>query len=131
MIAEVIQRYHPTWVPPKDTGASWSRCLCPFHPDSVESGAVNYGLQAYNCLGCGVGGSPVHIIQLLEGVSYREAARIAEELSEGSYRALPPKPAKVSRRRLPSVEGAGIRVADTRDEASVPARVRRRPPPRT
>ena len=94
VIAEVIGHLVPGWEPPPDNGREWVRILCPFHPDSVQSAAISYDRDAFNCLGCGVKGNPVTLIATQKGINYSSAKRIAETLSESSGQTLPPKPTR-------------------------------------
>jgi DNA primase len=130
-IVAAIQRYHPDWEPPKGNGmlwSVWSRCRCPFHGDEVASAAVNYYDNVFNCLACGVRGNPVQIIKTQEGVSHREAKRIAAELSEGSDAAVPPSAPRKRGRRVFEDTGTRLRKLAPGEQPQVPTRVRRRPP---
>lgn len=98
-VVQVIHHYHPEWKPPTNVGV-WARCRCPFHGDENPSAAVNYRLDSFSCLGCGIKGNPVTLIQRVERCSHREAVRIAETIAGGSDRQVQEKPARKSSRRL-------------------------------
>ena len=99
-IVKIIQHYHPEWEAPKGDIHRWLKCNCPFHGDEVPSAAVCYELDSFSCLGCGIKGNPVTLIQRVERCSHREAVRIAEKIAGGSDRQVQEKPARKSGRRL-------------------------------
>jgi DNA primase len=125
LIVAVIRRYHPEWVPPKDTGRTWIPCLCAFHPDTTKSAAVSFEYNAYRCLACPAKGDAVGLIKQQEEVSYPTAARIAEAMAQGGSGELPPKPRRFSGRRVFSDTGSGVARTDTRGHSPVSPRVRR------
>lgn len=92
-VVRVIQKYHPEWKPPPDKGL-WNKCICPFHNESRASAGLSHRLDSFSCLGCGLKGNSITLIQRIERCSYGEAARIAEEVSSGSNRQIPQKPAR-------------------------------------
>lgn len=99
-IVRAIHHYHPEWKPPHPPRLGWQRTCCPFHGDEIPSAAVNYELDSFSCLGCGIKGNPVTLIQRVERCSHREATRIAEKIAGGSDRQVQEKPARKSGRRL-------------------------------
>lgn len=123
LITRVIQRYFPDWEPPKDTGREWIKVTCPWHGDGVASAGISFRYNAFRCLGCGLGGSAVRIIKEQEEVTFAEAKRIAEEVSEGSDGAVPPESPRIARRRLFADEGA---VPHQRQGSAVSTGIRRR-----
>lgn len=100
MIVGVIRRYHPEWEPPPEGKRTWIKTRCPFHGDDNASAGVSYELDSFSCLGCGLKGNSITLIQRIERCSYGEAARIAEEVSSGSNRQIPQKPARKSSRSV-------------------------------
>jgi len=50
--------------------------LCPFHGEKTPSLHVHPDKGFFKCFGCGVGGDVFKFVQLLEGVSFPEAARM-------------------------------------------------------
>lgn len=100
MIVDVVRRYSPEWVPPADSGRDWIPCLCAFHDDTTKSAAVSYTYDAYRCLACDARGNSVTLIQNREGVSYRQAQRIHQEITSGSGENVPPSVSRKSRREL-------------------------------
>lgn len=123
LITRVIQRYFPDWEPPKDTGREWIKVTCPWHGDGVASAGISFRYNAFRCLGCGLGGSAVRIIKEQEEVTFAEAKRVAEEVSEGSDGAVPRESPRIARRRLFADEGFVPRQPQGR---SVSTGVRRR-----
>lgn len=127
MIVRVIQRYHPQWEAPHPPRLGWQRVWCPFHDDRMPSAAVNYELDSFSCLACGVKGNPVTLIQRVEGISYSEAKRIAKAISEGGSGEVPPVSAGKSGRGVPEDQGSSVSESRKRGRRKVQARVRRRP----
>ena len=72
----------------------WQKIKCPFHSDSHASAGVSLGDNIFVCHGCGIKGNGFNIIKLHEGVTYREAIKIAEGITGESYKSL---------RRVPSL----------------------------
>ncbi|QOC55816.1 DNA primase [Mycobacterium phage Jorgensen] len=97
LIAKVIERLAPDWVPPEDTGRVWIPCLCWAHADTRPSAAVSYKLNAFACLGCGTKGSAISLLMKREEVSHHRALELAQELSPGSIEAVSPGPARLRR----------------------------------
>lgn len=128
LIVKVIRRYYQDWEPPKDTGKEWYKVVCPFHGDGVASASVSYLYNAFRCHGCGISGSAVRILKEQEEVSFAEAKRLAEELSEGSDPPVPPEPPWQSRRRVFGDKGSDV-PQHPRGGRPVHARVRGRPTP--
>ena len=76
---------------------------CPFHSDTHQSGSANLNKNIYICFACGVQGNSIQIVQLQEGVDFREAKRIAEGITGESNREIRGK--HLSGSRLPSKQG--------------------------
>ena len=76
---------------------------CPFHSDTHQSGSANLNKNIYICFACGVQGNSIQIVQLQEGVDFREAKRIAEGITGESSREIRGK--HLSGSRLPSKQG--------------------------
>ncbi|QBJ04860.1 DNA primase [Mycobacterium phage Elephantoon] len=108
-IVRAIQRYYTDWEPPEDTGREWIKCLCPFHGESRASAAISYELQGFNCMGCNVRGDVISIIRHEEEVTFAEAKRIAEGLSDGSSTPVQVKPARKPSRRIFGESGDSTR----------------------
>lgn len=66
--------------------SGWVSVRCGEHEDSHASARINYDLGAVKCLGCGFGGDCIAVIRFKDGVSFREAKRIAEALTESGGR---------------------------------------------
>ena len=66
----------------------WQKIKCPFHSDSHASAGVNITDNIFVCHGCGIKGNGFNIIKLHEGVTYREAIKIAETITGESYKLL-------------------------------------------
>ena len=126
MITQIIQRYYPGWDPPVDNGKTWVTCLCPFHGDDTASAAVSYSLDAFNCLACPAKGDIYSIIQYMEGVTFGEAKRIAEEYASASGDRVSRSDAGLTGRGASDSPGL-VPKRSTRASRKVPARVRRRP----
>lgn len=124
LIVLTIQRYHPSWAPPRDTGREWIPCRCPWHGDDSPSASVSFRHNAYKCHSCTAKGDVLALIMREEMVPYRTAVERAQELSEGSYRELSPKPARVSRRRTFGQQGTSVPVDHPGDRRKVPPWVR-------
>ncbi|QFG04539.1 DNA primase [Mycobacterium phage Jeeves] len=103
-ITLAIHRYYPDWEAPPDRN-EWNKCLCPFHGDDNPSAAVSYDLQGFNCMACNVRGDVISIIRHEEEVSFAEAKRIAENLSDGGRNPVQVKPARKPSRRVFGEQG--------------------------
>jgi len=73
---------------------------CPFHSDTHQSGTANLDENIFICFACGVKGNSIQLVAHKEGVSIREAKRIAEEFAGVSSPEVFSK--HLSGRRLPS-----------------------------
>ncbi|MBI2988099.1 MAG: hypothetical protein HYY45_15145 [Deltaproteobacteria bacterium] len=67
-ILEVVGRYFPL----RRSGREYKGC-CPFHDDKHPSFSVNPDKQVFYCHPCAIGGDVVRFIELVEGLSFREA----------------------------------------------------------
>ncbi|HIE50712.1 MAG TPA: DNA primase [Armatimonadetes bacterium] len=75
-IVEVIEQYVPLHKAGKDY-----RGLCPFHEDTAPSFTVSPAKQMWYCFGCQEGGDVFRFLQLMENLSFPEAAeRLAQRL---------------------------------------------------
>jgi DNA primase len=72
----------------RDNYNGWQKIRCPFHSDSHASAGVSLGDNIFVCHGCGIKGNGFNIIKLHEGVTYREAIKIAESITGESYKPL-------------------------------------------
>lgn len=131
LIVLVIHRYYPDWVPPRDTGREWIPCRCPWHGDDSPSASVSFRHNAYKCHSCEAKGDAIAIMMREEALPYRAVIKLAEELSPGSHRAVPPKPGRKHWGNLPSDEGSSVPVDHPRDGRKVPSRIRGRSTPWT
>ncbi|RLB60298.1 MAG: DNA primase, partial [Deltaproteobacteria bacterium] len=52
------------------------RGSCPFHDDDDPSFSVDPSRNIFHCFGCGVKGSVIDLVMLLEGVTFRHAVEI-------------------------------------------------------
>lgn len=122
-ITAVLLYYFPEWEPPENR-KEWNLCLCPSHDDDHPSCSVNFDAGAVHCKACGFKGDTISIIRNREGLSFDEAVKLAERVSEGEYKPVPQKPARKSRRRVFGDQGANsVEHMEGRDE--VPPWVRR------
>jgi DNA primase len=80
MIESVLEHYGATIN--RSSGSFAMRC--PFHDDRHASGSVDLNKDLYNCFTCGVSGDAISIVMRQEGISFVEAKRIVEELTDGS-----------------------------------------------
>lgn len=108
LIVKTIQRYHPEFDPPIDSGRDWTPCLCPFHQETNRSASVSYRYDAFHCFACPVKGDVIGIIRSQERCSFAEAKSIAEGLSEGSNVAVSRGTSKQPRQRLFADQGVGL-----------------------
>jgi DNA primase len=71
------------------------RGRCPFHDDEDPSFSIDPVRNVFHCFGCGVKGSVVDLVMLLEGVAFRHAVEILRAdypgLSDGPADRPPPK----------------------------------------
>ena len=79
-IAAVLRRYGADSVP-EGYGDTWRKMLCPFHPDTHASAAINEELDAFSCLACGVKGNAVTLIMDREGCDARTADSLATAIA--------------------------------------------------
>lgn len=84
-IAKIVEHYGGKLR--RDYG-SWQKIRCPFHSDSHASAGVCVTENLFVCHGCGIKGNPFNIIKQHEGVNYREAIKIAENITGEGYSAL-------------------------------------------
>jgi DNA primase len=96
-IAVIVEHYGGK--PKKDYG-SWQKLKCPFHSDSHASAGMSVKDNLFVCHGCGVKGNPFNVIKEHEGVKYREAIKIAENITGQVYKTLRAAPSLG--RRVPS-----------------------------
>ncbi len=54
---------------------------CPFHDDAKPSLKINTAKNIYNCFPCGAGGNILNFVKEMEGIDYRAAARILQNLN--------------------------------------------------
>lgn len=64
--------------------------------DRTASASLHLDKGLFSCLACGAGGSAIDLIILMEGVSLREAFRIAESGSPEGSRQVPRQPQRTS-----------------------------------
>ena len=81
----------------------WQKIKCPFHSDSHASAGVSMGDNIFVCHGCGIKGNAFNIIKLHEGVTYREAIKVAESITGESYKLL--RGQSASGRRVSQAQG--------------------------
>jgi len=67
---------------------------CPFHDDQHPSLSVNEEKGLFHCFGCGVGGDVIRFVELIEGLSFKEAL-LRLGIDDCEYK---PKPVDVRRR---------------------------------
>lgn len=96
-IAKVLEHYGGKEIPER---LGWQKTKCVFHDDSHASASVNTTENVFVCHGCGVKGDTYKVIMEKEGVQFREAITIAEELTGESHKQVSRK--STSSRRVPS-----------------------------
>jgi DNA primase len=80
------------WKPARGRGREEVAGLCPLHRETQPSFYVNRRKQVFYCHGCGRGGDLIRLVELLHGLSFRQAlAHLAgsppvEELLEETFR---------------------------------------------
>lgn len=62
-------------------GTRWVSVRCPFHGDRTASAAINLEENAFACYACDIKGDTYAIIMQHEGVGFREAFSIAEDIT--------------------------------------------------
>src|SRR4030095_10905575 len=67
-IVSVVGQY----VSLRKTGREY-KGLCPFHSEKTPSLTVNDEKGLFHCFGCGAGGDVIRFIELIEGVSFKQA----------------------------------------------------------
>lgn len=90
-IEGVLERFGVEYDPER-TGNQ--KVLCPFHDDTSPSASVNLDLGVFHCFGnqgCPEGDA-IRLLELKEGLEFRDAKRLAEELAGGDRRSVPRKP---------------------------------------
>lgn len=113
LIVLTIQKYHPQWEPPDDTGREWLSVKCPFHGDDSPSASVSFQHNAFRCFACPAKGDVIALIKQQEEVDYSEALRISEAISPRSGGTIQAKPARKPSRKV---------LGDTRSGSSKPSR---------
>jgi hypothetical protein len=100
LIVAVIQRHHPSWLPPPDTGREWHKAMCPYHNESNPSASISFKLNAFKCFSCSVVGDAIKLIMEQEEVNYSTAVGVLQDISGGSYEPVPVESAKQPCRRV-------------------------------
>lgn len=77
----------------------WSSVRCPFHGDGRASAAVHLNSNAFACYACGIKGDTYAIIMQHEGIGFRAALALAEEITGISGETL--RPERASGTRIP------------------------------
>lgn len=75
----------------------WQKIKCPFHKDNHASAGISVSDNIFVCHGCGIKGNGFNIIKEHEGVSFREAIKVAESITGEVYQSLR-KPLAIGRR---------------------------------
>ena len=57
----------------KKIGSNTYQGLCPLHKENSPSFTVYTATQSFFCFGCGVGGDVFRLVQLKEGIGFKEA----------------------------------------------------------
>ncbi len=69
---------------------------CPFHKEENDSFTVNTAKNLWNCFGCNQGGNNIQFVQLLDKISFPEAAA---KLSQRSFETAPIKATKTATKK--------------------------------
>jgi hypothetical protein len=78
---------------------------CPVHDDRHASASVNTVTGLWTCYSCQAGGDAYTLIMDKEGVTFTDAARIAQEILDRDGRAVRREPARKSGRGVSSRKG--------------------------
>lgn len=77
-IYQVLQHYG--WeLPSKRTG--WYTVKCGYHADRVKSCRINTDIGAVACMACDMKGDAIKVVEIMEGMKYRDAVRRCEEIT--------------------------------------------------
>lgn len=82
---------------PNNSGR-WASIKCPFHGDNRASAAVHLEGNAFACYACGIKGDTYAVLMQHEGIGFRAAFTLAEEISGVSGETL--RPERASRTRV-------------------------------
>ncbi|MEU1353863.1 CHC2 zinc finger domain-containing protein [Streptomyces cinnamoneus] len=76
-IADVFQHYYPHIAIRAVEG--WQKILCPIHPETNPSAAVNTSKGKWHCFACALTEDSWDVVQREEGLSFRESIDLAAE----------------------------------------------------
>lgn len=60
------------------SATGWRTIQCPFHNDRHPSARINIAKDGFWCPVCGISADPIKLIELREGLNFREACEFAE-----------------------------------------------------
>lgn len=66
-------------LPPKRSG--WYTVKCGYHEDRVKSCRINTDIGAVACMACDMKGDAIKVVEITEGMKYRDAVRRCEEIT--------------------------------------------------
>jgi DNA primase len=88
-VSAVLYHYGAVFVPER---FGWAGMLCPFHDDKSKSASVNTDAGRFHCFTCGVSGDAIDLIQMKEGLGFRDAVEFSKGIAgagDGTVRAVP------------------------------------------
>lgn len=75
-IEVVLEHYGAEYVPLR---LGWASMYCPFHEDRTKSGSVNTDEGWFKCFTCDVSGDVYDLIQMKEGIDFRESVKFGAD----------------------------------------------------
>ena len=78
-IEGVLDKYEVEFNPDRENN---QKVKCPFHEDTHASASVNLGEGVFKCFGCEASGDAIALLMTQEGMEFREAKRVAQELAD-------------------------------------------------
>ena len=84
--ANPIERVIGEYTQLKKSGPNTYQGLCPLHEENSPSFTVYTATQSFFCFGCGVGGDVFRLVQLKEGIDFKEAL---DRLAHRTYAVTP------------------------------------------
>lgn len=72
---------------------------CPFHKEKTGSFSVSTDRQTFHCFGCGIGGDVIKLVELAEGLPFRDAVKYLCDLTGTPFRQSPLEQARSERKK--------------------------------
>lgn len=101
---------------------NWRPVRCVFHDEKNASASYisHDDSQGFNCHACGVSGDSISVIEKVEGLDFKEAMALAEQITGESFQSGPATPKRYKPMRL------GESAPESRRQPSRQKRKRRR-----